>query len=249
MTHTLFNILPAGRLVRSAMIALLVSGGWASAQEVDPSTSNLVNRYSVGIASVETADGALADVKAERAAIQARFAAEESRCHSEFFANACVDKAKERRRLSLQKVRKVEVDANAFLRRERVEKRDKDLEEKRVQREEKEAERLNEGKAGGADAVDRTPKPPREHVPKGPDVRPGDPDPRVLRHEARLKKLEERERADEQKRADNAASYERKVKEAEERQRQVEERKKKNEQERAARAQKERERAGRPPFN
>lgn len=235
MTHTLFNVLPAGRrLVRSALIVLLVSGTCVFAQEVDPSTSELMNRYSGGITSAETAERALAEVKAERSAIQGRFAAAESACHAEFFANACADKAKERRRVALEQLRKVEVDANAFLRRDRVARRDKALEEKNAERERKEAERL---KQGDPTAVAKPPKTPREAAPAKPDIGSGDPDPREERHQARLKRLEERDRADAQKRADNVAAYEKKVKQAEERQRQVEERKKKKEKERAGRSQ------------
>ena len=51
--------------------------------------------------SVEQADARLAQVKKDRDAVEAEFSARESVCYDKFFVNACIDKAKEQRRLRL----------------------------------------------------------------------------------------------------------------------------------------------------
>jgi colicin import membrane protein len=247
---TKLNRLLAGScLICVAVIASLISAGPVFAQDAGTSSSDLLSRYSGRIGSVETAERALAEVGKERSGIEQRFAADERVCHTEFFANACIDKAKERRRHALAGVRKVEVEANAFLRQARVSERDKALEDKRLERERNEAERLkreqaspppDKTKAGvrensGKTARETPPKPVREPAPARPSPRNGDANQRQAQHDAKLKRLEQQERADAQKRADKVAAYERKVKEAEERQREVEAKKKEKELERAKR--------------
>jgi colicin import membrane protein len=228
---TIFNPLHAGRgLMRAALIASMSCVAPAFAQADSAASSSLVQRYSGRIGSADVAERALAEVTKERSGIDKRFAAEQHACFDDFFANSCVDKAKERRRQALEELRKVEVEANAFLRQTRANEKDMALEEKRVERERKEVERLQELAA-------EPPKKPK--VPTSDTARPAAvpkqdaADPRVARHQAKMKQLEEHERAQEQKRAEKVANYERKVKRAEERQRQVEERKKKKEEERA----------------
>lgn len=235
MTHspTMLNGLQAGRrLICAAAAASLMSASSVFAQDGD--ISGLVNRYAGGIASVEVAERALADVHKERSGIEARFAADERACYTEFFANSCVENAKERRRAALVEVRKVEVDANAFLRQARVNERDRALEEKRVAQERKQAERLKQEQAAGPAKQKKTHmrEPAREPAPASASPI----DTREARHEAKLKRLEAQDRADAQKRADKVAAYERKVREAQERQRQVEERKREKERERASRS-------------
>jgi hypothetical protein len=228
-----------------------MSAGPVFAQDAGTSSSSVVSRYSGRIGSVETAERALAELSKERSEIEQRFAADERVCHADFFATSCIDKAKERRRHALVEVRKVEVEANAFLRQVRVSERDKALEDNRLERERKEAERLkreqaspppDKTKAGVRENSEKTaretpPKPVREPAPARPSPSPrnGDANQRQAQHDAKLKRLEQQERADAQKRADKVAAYERKVKEAEERQREVEANKKEKEQERAKR--------------
>jgi hypothetical protein len=229
---TMLNRLHAGRrVIRVALIASITCVASAFAQGGSVASSELVHRYSGRIGSVEVAERALAEVGKERSGIDERFAADQHACFEDFFANSCVDKAKERRRLALEEVRKVEVEANAFLRQARVNQRDKALEDKRLERERMEAERLREQAAEPAKA--QRPAPPRSALPAA-GTKPDATDPRGTRHQAKLNRLEEQERAQEQKRADKVANYERKVKRAEERQRQVEERKKKKEEERGS---------------
>jgi colicin import membrane protein len=246
----LLNGLQAGRcLICAAVVASLMSVGSVLAKDADAS-SDLVSRYSDRIVSVEMAERALAEVSKERSGIEERFAADERTCYADFFATSCIEKARERRRHALAEMRKVEVKANAFLRQARVNDRDKALEEKRLEQERKEAEQLKREQANGqADKTKagmrensretprETPREPvREPVPARASPRSGEANQRQAQHEAKLKRLEEQERADAQKRADNVAAYERKAREAQERQREVAAKKREKERERASRA-------------
>jgi hypothetical protein len=216
-------------LFRIAVCLLSVAS--VSAQDADRA-DEWAKRYPSGsIVSVEAAERALAEAKEEHAAIDRRFAAEQHRCYADFFASSCIAEAKERRRVSGVDVRKVEVDANAFLRKARVDERDRVSEEKGAAAAQKEAERATkerEGrppKAGKQQAATAEPAP--AHAASN--------NKRIEQHEAKLRRIEEKERADAQKRAENVAAYERKTRDAEERQRQVEAKKKEKEQERAKR--------------
>ncbi|WP_215408710.1 hypothetical protein [Janthinobacterium sp. JC611] len=77
--------------------------------------------------SVDEADAKLKQVASERAAAEDEFAARELECYDKFFVNNCLDKAKEKRRLILVRLRAVEAEANYFKRAESVRLRDLDL--------------------------------------------------------------------------------------------------------------------------
>lgn len=92
---------------------------------------SLAARYHEGsIQSVELADQALEEVSAARKKLAPRFTEEEQACYDRFFTNRCLDDVEERQRLALQQLRRVEVEANAFKRRNKVERRDDRLKEK-----------------------------------------------------------------------------------------------------------------------
>jgi colicin import membrane protein len=216
------------RLLGATAVALAMCVAPVLAREESSSmTPSLLARYPAGsISSVEIADRALTEAASENSAIEARFAADERGCYSLFFANACRENARERRRLALTQVRPVEVEANAFKRRTRVVERDKALAEKRVQDERDMPLRLQkQQKRDEANSQDAKPV--------NTDRNKADAGQRTAQHEARLKRLQAEDAANAQKRADNIAAYERKVKEAEARQREVEAKKVEKERERA----------------
>lgn len=198
--------------------------------------ANIAERYPPGsIQSVETADKVLTDAQQERARAEAKFADDERACYPKFFVTSCVDAAKEERRRTLAQVQQVEVEANAFKRRARVEERDRALAEKAPQ----------------AVPIIRPPKEAKtddSETRKSESARPEKTDPsddsqrtgqtsatkdRVAEHNARLERLKEKEAADAQKRAENVAAFERKARKAEERQREVAAKKAEKERERA----------------
>lgn len=117
-SHPIFR---AGRRVLLAAVAGALLSSCASVEpgpsveSVDPTTS------------VEQADQRLAAVAAERAAIEARYAEREAVCYEKFFVNHCLDEAKERRRVALAAQRNVEIEAERFKRRVKVEERDREI--------------------------------------------------------------------------------------------------------------------------
>ncbi len=85
---------------------------------------SISSRYLAGgINTVATADRALAEVRTERPTIRKQLEADEIACYERFFTNLCLNRVEERERSALEQLREVEVEANAFKRRERVERR------------------------------------------------------------------------------------------------------------------------------
>lgn len=206
----------------------------AAADSLSPSA--LLMRYPAGsISSVEQAERAVAEVDKARAQIEAQFAADQRACYEKFFSNECIDKAKERRQHALAQVRPIEVETNAFQRRERVVERDRALTERNAKREQEEAQRMKQQRENEAIAAKKSEDRARKAAQVEANTRNADPSKRQAQHDAKLRRIEAQERADAQMRADNTAAYERKVKEAEAHRREVEARKKEKEQERAAR--------------
>ena len=82
------------------------------------------------IRSVANADAALRDVAQQRTLVEARYEQDRQDCAPVFFMTHCLDKAREQRRTAMVELRPVEVEANAFKRRARVEERDRILAEK-----------------------------------------------------------------------------------------------------------------------
>lgn len=117
-------------------------GAALSAESMPAGAAAIVQRYPAqSITSVAVADAALADVTRERTEINNRLHAAELACRPVFFMTRCLDAAKERRHTALAMLRPIEIEANAFKRRERVVERDRLLEEKR---EKAERDALNE---------------------------------------------------------------------------------------------------------
>lgn len=213
-------------LVAALCVATVVAPAFAGSEPV-------ARRYPPGaIHSVQQAKQALADVSAERAAVESRFSAEQSNCYSKFFASSCMDQAKERRRAALEQLRAVEVNANLFLRRDRAEQRDREVERKRAQDEAERAERLQRA-AQTAAKKDRT----ESRAANAVSTPQGNPDPdRVARHEQKLRQMQAEEAANAGQRAANVAAYQRKVREAQERQQEVAQKKAEKERERTNKA-------------
>jgi colicin import membrane protein len=107
----------------------------------------LVEHYPPGsIKSVAVADQVLSEVGNERTRIEAHYAAEQTACYPKFFTTSCMDNAKEQRRYALAQIRPVEIQAEVFKRRDRVEQRDKALAEKRAEVEAEAPQRAKEAK-------------------------------------------------------------------------------------------------------
>jgi colicin import membrane protein len=190
------------------------AGVSASAQESTAQTAGaatpdgLAARYPGGsIQSSDTANRALVEVEQQRNALEQKYATEEHDCYAKFFATSCVDAAKERRRTGMAQIRKVEVEANAFIRADRVVQRDKKLAEKRAQ-----------------DAAN-PPKPladlPVKQAAQPAEDRAKENQQRLANHEAKLEQRKRDEANDAPTRAANVAAFEKKAQDAKKRQEDV----------------------------
>lgn len=190
----------------AAMVAAAALGACASVEPgpavdtVDPTTSS------------EQADRRLAAVTAERAAIAARYAEREAVCYDKFFVNHCLDEAKERRRVALVAQRNIEIEAERFKRRLKVEERDREIAAAEAEYQAEEA-RL---------AADPPPSPPA--TTPLPPAKPSAAAARTARRDAKLQ--EEAARAPEEaaKAAANARAFEERKRKAEQKQKEVAER-------------------------
>lgn len=213
----------------AAMLALATAPAF-SQQDAATDTAALVARYPAGsIDSVEKAQQVLQETANQRAAIERQYTAEEAECAQKFFVNACADAAKERRRSALKQVRPIEIEADTFQRKARVIERDKALADRAAQEEQEKPERLKQQQENEAAAAQRAASKAAEAKPERAPV----PDKRSAQHDAKVRQLQAEEVANAQKRAENIANYNAKVKEAQEHQREVAARKREKENERA----------------
>ncbi len=75
------------------------------------------------IDTASRANSALAEVLPARATVQERAAQDESACYQRFLVSSCLAEVKERRRTALTVIRRIEVEAQALLRREKADER------------------------------------------------------------------------------------------------------------------------------
>lgn len=223
------------RALRNSCVAglLLVAADFSIAQVDAPAISGsadaqtleaLIVHYPSGsIQSADMANRALAEVETQRATLERKYAAEQHVCYSKFLASSCLDAAKERRRLALAQIRKVEVEANSFIRGARVVERDQHLAEKR------------------ANEANNPPKPATEPPAKqaaSPAVQHADneSEKRIADHEAKVRRERQADKANAQNRAEDVAAYEKKARDAASRQRDVAAKKAEKERQAAAKA-------------
>lgn len=155
--------------------------------------------------SVAQAEQRLGAVAAERAAIEARYAEREAVCYDKFFVNRCLDQANERRRVALLAQRAIEIEAERYLRRSKVEERDRAIAEAEAAYQKEEAEL-----AANPPAVKQAePTPP-------PRTKTAD-----SRREQRAQENKARPEDDAAVRAANVAAYEERKRKSEERQKEV----------------------------
>lgn len=196
----------------------------APAPLVQPDPDSVVTRYPSGtIQSVDVANKALQDVETQRSALDKKYAAEQHDCYAKFFATDCLDAAKERHRVGTEKVHKVEVEANAFIRSDRVVQRDKNLAEKRAN------ESANPPKP-------LTDLPIKTATPQSDADRAKDHQQRIADHDAKMKQLQQDQANDASQRAANVAAYNKKIQDAQARQADVAKKKEEKAKQAAAKA-------------
>ena len=82
------------------------------------------------IDTIERANAALALVPVARAEIERRIASQRLQCYEDFFTSSCLNDLRDSERRANKAVRRVEVEANALLRRERAAERDRAIAER-----------------------------------------------------------------------------------------------------------------------
>ena len=203
MANTLYK-LAAGAGLALALSACAHQGGVALDEVGAPQVPATL--------SVEEADAKLKLAASEREAAENEYAARELECYDKFFVNNCLDKAKEKRRLILVRLRAIEAEAHHFQRAESVRLRDIDL-----------ARTQETARADAEQRAAAMPKPVKVVAPE-----PEAPKPqgkslaeREAEYAAKLKKQAADEAAEAPRRAAREAQYARKQAEAVARQKRV----------------------------
>ncbi|HXA48617.1 MAG TPA: hypothetical protein VNW52_13360 [Burkholderiaceae bacterium] len=227
------NNIPVDLLYRLRVCFLAASlfvGVSAMGQEVTSTTpvtvtasDELAARYPSGsIQSSETASRALTEVDQQRAVLEDTYSSEQRTCYEKFFATPCLDAAKERRRAGLAKIRTVEVEANAFIRGDKVIQRDKKLAEKRAQEAANPPKPLAES--------------PPQQVPASDADKAKENQQRIASHEEKQKQKQQNAAGEAAKHAESAAAFKKKTEDAQARQRDVAEKKAEKARQAAAKA-------------
>jgi len=200
----------------------------------ESSGTGLAMHYPAGsISTNDNAEQALAEAALERNAVEQRYALEQEDCYSHFFATACMEDAKERRRKALAEVRAVEVEANEFKRKARVVERDRALAERLADSDAKRAENEKRMQNAGSTSSQKQ----EVNVLSTAAAQASShssmyASPRVVRQAVKMQRIQAEESANAAKRTENVAAYEKKQREAQERQKAVENRKAEKERER-----------------
>ena len=194
---------PMLRTLAAAAFTLLLaacSTTQPAAPEVPPPAST----------STAQAEQRLAAVAIERAAIEARYADREFVCYDKFFVNRCLDEAREVRRAALVTQRAIEIDASLYLRRLKVEERDRAIAEADAAYAKEEA------------ALAANPPPVKDAAEialPAPRARPGES--RVVRNQQRAQENAANAGQEAAERAANVAAFEERRRKSEERQKEV----------------------------
>lgn len=114
----------------SAIILALLCSACASTKPVVNTNVKIDFPSTAAIESVEQANAVLDLVTLSRAQIEWRYRQKEQICFTKFFTNYCISSVQEERRIDLALVKKSEVAANYFIRKNNVEEMDKALIEK-----------------------------------------------------------------------------------------------------------------------
>lgn len=113
------------------VIAGAIAPGAAADESIDTNATTRLSaevsaRYPANtIDSVARATAALDDVARARLRVEAQLARDERACTSVFFTTRCLDQAREHRRAALAGLRPVEIEANTYKRRARVDERER----------------------------------------------------------------------------------------------------------------------------
>jgi colicin import membrane protein len=243
MNHHVISSIALGLAFLISLPAFAQTSDTPAPTDATESFARVIERYTSGtITSTEVADVALEDVKRQRAEVNARFAEDEAICYKKFFVTSCMDAAKDRRRAALKQLSAIEVEANAYNRRARVEQKDQALRERQAKQEAKAAERQDNQTPGKGSAAPASPQDIADlenrsrqmtDVPAAAPAKNYNTE-RAAQHKEELTQDRAKEIAEAKKREENIKAYERKQQRSLERQREIAARKEEKDRERAA---------------
>jgi hypothetical protein len=105
--------------------------GGATGTATGPAEQALITQFPPqSIDTIALANAALALVQVARAEIERRSSYQRFQCHQDFFTSSCLTDLRDNERRANKAVRRVEVEANALLRRERAAERDRAVAER-----------------------------------------------------------------------------------------------------------------------
>ena len=114
----------------STVIVLLLALP-ASRADAQDAAADFAERFAPGsIDTTERAKAALDEIVAVRTAVDNLYYDQRVACYSRFFASACMSDVRQKQRAAQSKIRKIEIEANAFLRKEKAAERDRALAER-----------------------------------------------------------------------------------------------------------------------
>jgi hypothetical protein len=110
---------------------LSFSLAFSQVAQADESETTLIQRYPAGsINSVKQASTAQGETKEARILVEKDYADARRACYDTFFASSCLKDAREQRRIRIEPIRRIEVEAAAFLRKEKAAERDRAVAER-----------------------------------------------------------------------------------------------------------------------
>ena len=119
--------------LQSFLLALLLATSLSCAHAQDASQV-LAEQYPPGsIATAAKANTALDAIVNTRADVERLYSNQHTACFDRFFVTSCTNDVREKKRAALTKIRKIEIEANALLRKEKAAERDRALAERDVQ--------------------------------------------------------------------------------------------------------------------
>ena len=100
---------------------LIFSGFIFISKASSDSVEALVKKYPTGsILSYSKAKSVLIEINPARIMIKENYATDRIKCFKRFFMSSCLNKIKDKRRVKLSSIRKIEVEAKAFLKKKEL---------------------------------------------------------------------------------------------------------------------------------
>ena len=184
----------------------------------------LLDHYQPGsIRSLQQADQILQQVAQQRQQIEGVYLLQQNACYERFFVSSCLGQAEEQHRLALERIRKPEIDANVYKRRAKVDERDRNLEEQRVQDEQDRQQRLQQQRAREAETAEKMQRHARDahEAAAREEQHAGAAERRVAEHQAREQQRAAQQAADAEQRRKNIDAFNKKRDDALQRQHEV----------------------------